>query len=132
MALATMRPPLASRMRSYRSAAKAVDLDGKRILLTGASSGIGECAAEEFARHGAVVVAVARRQDLLDALVGRINASKTGAECQFGQGGGSIFLPCSAVKEIRNGRGSGGHSSLWHEKRSTTEDTRFPEQLSNV
>jgi NAD(P)-dependent dehydrogenase (short-subunit alcohol dehydrogenase family) len=84
MALATMRPPLASRMRSYRSAAKAVDLDGKRILLTGASSGIGECAAEEFARRGAIVVAVARRQDLLDALVGRINES----------GGTAIAIPC--------------------------------------
>jgi len=79
-----MRPPFASRMRSYRSAAKPVNLDGKRILLTGASSGIGECAAEEFARRGAVVVAVARRQDLLDALVGRINES----------GGTAISIPC--------------------------------------
>jgi hypothetical protein len=84
MTLATMRPPFASRMRSYRSAAKPVNLDGKRILLTGASSGIGECAAEEFARRGAVVVAVARRQDLLDALVGRINES----------GGTAISIPC--------------------------------------
>ena len=79
-----MRPPFASRMRSYRSAAKPVNLDGKRILLTGASSGIGECAAEEFARRGAVVVAVARRQDLLDALVGRINQS----------GGTAIAISC--------------------------------------
>ena len=79
-----MRPPLASQLLSYRSAGTAVDLDGKRVLLTGASSGIGECAAEEFARHGAVVVAVARRQDLLDAVVGRINDT----------GGTAIAIPC--------------------------------------
>jgi NAD(P)-dependent dehydrogenase (short-subunit alcohol dehydrogenase family) len=49
-----------------------VDLTGKRVLLTGASSGIGEAAAEKFARRGARVVVVARRQDLLDAVVDRI------------------------------------------------------------
>jgi NAD(P)-dependent dehydrogenase (short-subunit alcohol dehydrogenase family) len=71
--LSAMRPPLASQLMSYRPAGTAVDLAGKRVLLTGASSGIGECAAEDFARRGAVVVAVARRKDLLDAVVGRIN-----------------------------------------------------------
>ena len=55
-----------------RPAIKPVDLDGKRILLTGASSGIGAAAAERFARLGATVVVVARRQDLLDALADRI------------------------------------------------------------
>jgi hypothetical protein len=84
ISLATMRPPFPSRLQAYRSAAKAVDLTGKRILLTGASSGIGECAAEQFARRGAVVVAVARRQDLLDALVGRITDS----------GGTAIAISC--------------------------------------
>ena len=79
-----MRPPFPSRLQAYRSAAKAVDLEGKRVLLTGASSGIGECAAEQFARRGAVVVAVARRQDLLDAVVGRINDA----------GGTAIAIPC--------------------------------------
>src|SRR5436190_7153928 len=49
-----------------------VDLKGKRVLLTGASSGIGEAAAEKFARRGAQVVVVARRQELLDAVVERI------------------------------------------------------------
>ena len=51
-----------------RPAIKPVDLDGKRILLTGASSGIGEAGAEQLAREGATVVVVARRQDRLDAL----------------------------------------------------------------
>jgi NAD(P)-dependent dehydrogenase (short-subunit alcohol dehydrogenase family) len=60
-----------------------VDLSGKRILLTGASSGIGEAAAEKFAAEGATVIAVARRENLLAAVVERIAA----------QGGDAIARP---------------------------------------
>ena len=67
-----------------RPAIKPVELDGKRILLTGASSGIGEAAAEQFARRGATVVAVARRADLLDAVADRITTS----------GGTALSMPC--------------------------------------
>ncbi len=56
----------------YRPDREEVALEGKRILLTGASSGIGEAAAEKFARRGATVVVVARRKDLLDDLADRI------------------------------------------------------------
>ncbi len=52
----------------------AVNLHGKRVLLTGASSGIGAVAARRFAAEGATVIAVARREDLLDDLVGQITA----------------------------------------------------------
>lgn len=79
-----MRPPLAQRLVLHRAARAAVDLTGKRVLLTGASSGIGESAAEQFARNGATVIAVARRQDRLDALVGRIEQS----------GGSSSAIAC--------------------------------------
>jgi NAD(P)-dependent dehydrogenase (short-subunit alcohol dehydrogenase family) len=82
--LATMRPPLSLQLLSNRPAIKPVELAGKRILLTGASTGIGEAAAEKFARHGATVVAVARRQDLLDALADRITAA----------GGTAMSIPC--------------------------------------
>jgi NAD(P)-dependent dehydrogenase (short-subunit alcohol dehydrogenase family) len=68
--LASMRPALTD--QALRRRGDAVDLKGKRILLTGASSGIGEAAAEKFARCGATVVVVARRQELLDELVERI------------------------------------------------------------
>jgi NAD(P)-dependent dehydrogenase (short-subunit alcohol dehydrogenase family) len=69
-----MRPPLAEQLLKYRRIRDAVDLKGKRILLTGASSGIGEAAAEKFARRGATVIVVARRQELLDAVARRITA----------------------------------------------------------
>jgi NAD(P)-dependent dehydrogenase (short-subunit alcohol dehydrogenase family) len=82
--LATMRPPIAARLVAHRPTAKSVDLEGKRVLLTGASSGIGESAAEEFARRGATVVVAARRKDLLEALAGRIEDN----------GGTAIAIPC--------------------------------------
>lgn len=68
--LTSMRPPLTERLQARDD----IDVAGKRILLTGASSGIGEAAAEKFSAKGATVVAVARRQELLDDLVGRITA----------------------------------------------------------
>jgi NAD(P)-dependent dehydrogenase (short-subunit alcohol dehydrogenase family) len=68
--LASMRPALTE--QALRRRRDPVDLKGKRILLTGASSGIGEAAAEKFARRGAIVVVAARRQELLDAVVARI------------------------------------------------------------
>lgn len=64
-----MRPPLTESLLQQRSG---VDLTGKRILLTGASSGIGAAAAQKLARRGATVVVVARRRDLLDELVAGI------------------------------------------------------------
>jgi NAD(P)-dependent dehydrogenase (short-subunit alcohol dehydrogenase family) len=79
-----MRPPISPQILVNRPAIKPVDLDGKRILLTGASSGIGEAGAEQLAREGATVVVVARRQDLLDALVDRITAA----------GGAAISIAC--------------------------------------
>ncbi|MBS4728678.1 SDR family oxidoreductase [Mycobacterium sp. SM1] len=84
LALAGMRPPAAPRLLLRRSAAKPVELAGKRVLLTGASSGIGEAAAERFARHGATVVAVARRKGLLDAVADRITR----------RGGSAIAIAC--------------------------------------
>ena len=52
-----------------------VDLRGKRILLTGGSSGIGAVAAEKLAAQGASLILVARRADLLAEVVGRITAA---------------------------------------------------------
>jgi NAD(P)-dependent dehydrogenase (short-subunit alcohol dehydrogenase family) len=50
-------------------------LPGKRILITGASSGIGEALALECGRLGAHVILVARRAEKLDELASAIRAS---------------------------------------------------------
>jgi NADP-dependent 3-hydroxy acid dehydrogenase YdfG len=49
-------------------------IQGKVIAITGASSGIGEAAAELLADHGAKVVVGARRKDRLEKLVAGIEA----------------------------------------------------------
>ena len=47
-------------------------IKGKVVLITGASSGIGEATAVLLAEHGAKVILGARRAELLEALAGRI------------------------------------------------------------
>jgi NAD(P)-dependent dehydrogenase (short-subunit alcohol dehydrogenase family) len=68
--LASMRPPRMDTVMGPRR--HPVDLRGKRILVTGASSGIGEAGAVKLARDGATVIVTARRRDLLDSVVDRI------------------------------------------------------------
>ena len=50
-------------------------LEGKVVLVTGASSGIGRATAIELAKRGARVVASARRQAEIDAVVAEINGA---------------------------------------------------------
>ncbi|MCC5954415.1 MAG: SDR family oxidoreductase [Acidimicrobiia bacterium] len=50
------------------------DLSGRRVLVTGASSGIGRAVAVALAEAGAVVALLARRGQELDALVGELRA----------------------------------------------------------
>jgi NAD(P)-dependent dehydrogenase (short-subunit alcohol dehydrogenase family) len=70
--LASMRPSIADRLVAPH---RDIDLTGKRILITGASSGIGEAGARKLAQTGARVIVVARRQELLDAVVTDITAA---------------------------------------------------------
>jgi NADP-dependent 3-hydroxy acid dehydrogenase YdfG len=55
---------------------------GKVVVITGASSGIGEATARLLARHGARVVVGARRAERLEALVSGIRAAGGTAEYQ--------------------------------------------------
>lgn len=57
-----------------------MNLTGKIVIVTGASSGIGEATAREFAKVGAKVVLAARRVNKLQALAEEITAMDTGAE----------------------------------------------------
>jgi hypothetical protein len=57
-----------------------MDIKGKVVIVTGASSGIGEATARQFAREGAKVVLAARRVDRLEALAKEITSMGTGAE----------------------------------------------------
>ncbi|GAA2605029.1 SDR family oxidoreductase [Streptomyces lienomycini] len=50
-------------------------LEGKTVMITGASSGIGAAAARLFARQGAAVSLMARRAERLDLLVDEITAA---------------------------------------------------------
>lgn len=52
------------------------DMDGKIVIVTGASSGIGEATAKRLAKAGAKVVLVARRKDRLDSLAKDIKSEK--------------------------------------------------------
>ena len=73
-----LRPPLRVPSRTR------IRLRGKRVLITGASSGIGAAGAEQFAAAGAEVIVVARRAELLEELTERI------AEA----GGSAAAIPC--------------------------------------
>lgn len=57
-----------------------MDIKGKVVIVTGASSGIGEATAREFGREGARVVLAARRVDRLEGLAREINSMGVGAE----------------------------------------------------
>ncbi len=60
----------------------------KTVVITGASSGIGEDAALGFARQGARVTLLARRKSMLDDLADRINTT----------GGRALAIACDVTK----------------------------------
>ena len=64
------------------------EVQGKVVVITGASSGIGATTARELARQGALLVLGARRKDRLDALVQEIEQA----------GGKAVAVACDVVK----------------------------------
>lgn len=57
-----------------------MDLGGKRVLITGASRGIGEALAHRFAASGALVALVARSADALQSLAGELGGTAHAAD----------------------------------------------------
>jgi NADP-dependent 3-hydroxy acid dehydrogenase YdfG len=75
-------------------------LDGRRILITGASSGIGEAAAEAIVREGGAVALGARRKDRLDGLAGRLNGTAVAIEADIGEERQAVALVSQAADEL--------------------------------
>ncbi|HEU0192254.1 MAG TPA: SDR family oxidoreductase [Mycobacterium sp.] len=89
---AGLRPPATMQLSLHRPNNKPVELAGKRVLVTGASSGIGAAAVAKFVRHGATVVAVARRAELLDAVVDKATRNN--------EAGGTAFAIAADLSEL--------------------------------
>lgn len=73
------------------------------VLLTGASSGIGRALALEYARRGAHVMAVARRESELQALCDEIRAAGGKASfmvCDVGDGDSAAEVVRAAAREL--------------------------------
>ena len=64
-------------------------LEGKVVVVTGASSGIGEAMAREYAKMGAKVVMAARREEELQRIAAEIRQS----------GGEVTYSACDVVSE---------------------------------
>lgn len=73
-------------------------LDGKRILVTGASSGLGRHFAQVLAANGAHVILAARRQDALEALA-----------AQIGEAASVVALDVTDEGSIREAVAQAGH-----------------------
>lgn len=65
------------------------DFEGRIVLVTGATSGIGRAAVLELVARGARVVAAGRREDLGRELVAEVRAA----------GGDALFVPCDVTGE---------------------------------
>jgi short-subunit dehydrogenase len=68
-----------------------MDYRGAVVIVTGASSGIGRVTARAFARRGSVVIAVARREELLRELIEECRTSSPASEYLAGDLGERAF-----------------------------------------
>ena len=75
-------------------------LEGKRIILTGATAGIGRRLATALVGHGAEVVLLARRQELLDTAVAELGARSTSITVDLSDAGDARAAISEAVERL--------------------------------
>jgi NADP-dependent 3-hydroxy acid dehydrogenase YdfG len=75
-------------------------LEGRKVLVTGASSGIGEAAAEAIVAEGGSVALGARRKERLDELAARLGDSAVAIEADIGDEGEAHRLVDTARDEM--------------------------------
>ena len=75
-------------------------LEGRRILITGASSGIGEATAEAIVAEGGAVALGARRKDRLDDLAGRLDGTALAIEADIADEQQAERLVADAAEQL--------------------------------
>ncbi|RVU27382.1 glucose 1-dehydrogenase [Streptomyces antnestii] len=104
------------------------DMDGRVVMITGASSGIGAAAARLFGGRNAPVVLMARRQHQLDALVEEIEAGGGRAVAVAGDVRRSEDVERAVATAVeRFGRldaafNNAGHATLGQDLHETADD----------
>ena len=89
-----------------------MDIRGTRVLLTGASGGLGEAIAQELHARGAAVVLSGRRQDVLEPLSDRLRASTLLADLTLEEGLDRIVECARRVDVLVANAGVSGESDL--------------------
>ncbi|GAA2166354.1 SDR family NAD(P)-dependent oxidoreductase [Actinomadura napierensis] len=92
-----------------------MEIEGRRVLVTGASSGIGRETARAFAAAGAEVVAVARRAERLAALVDEFGGMVSVITADLGEPGAAARVAERAgpVDVLVNSAGSETGGTAW-------------------
>jgi NAD(P)-dependent dehydrogenase (short-subunit alcohol dehydrogenase family) len=92
-----------------------MEIEGKRVLVTGASSGIGWETAMAFGAQGAEVVAVARRAERLERLAARLDGNVTPIVTDLSEPGAAarVAEQAGAVDVLFNNAGSEAAGSAW-------------------
>ena len=75
-------------------------LNGKHVVITGGSNGIGFATAERFAKHGAKVLVTGSSQASADAAVERGNNAFSGIACDLSKMMDIDALAASAASEL--------------------------------